>query len=437
MDNLPPQNIELEQSILNTCLYHPDETVFDILKPSDFYKTAHQKIFNAICALKETDEPIDILSVTAKIQDRGQLEEIGGASYFGVLVGVPIAVDPEYTAKKIKGYSQLRRMIELSNAISKKCFSAESDDVEKIIDYAQTEILKVGTTDKNLFKSINEIVFDSIERCEELQDSGGITGVPSGFTDLDALTCGFQPGDLILLAGRPSMGKTALANNCMLNGAEQGFKSAMCQLEMTNIQTGNRFLASEGRLNSLKFRSGRFSGEDWAKLTNAASRISSYPIYIDDNPVSHYKDIQKKARFAFKNYGIQSLWIDYLGFIDGDESRSKVDEIQTISRGLKALAKEISIPVILLCQLSRECEKRNNKRPVLSDLRDSGALEQDADVVMFIYRDEVYNKDSPDKGTAEIWIRKQRNGPIGTIKLAWLEQYARFENLAWEDIWQA
>ena len=429
--NLPPQNIELEQSVLATCLYHPDDVVFEILKPSDFYKTTHQKIFLAIKTLTEKQEPVDILSVTTLLQDVGQIGEIS-ISYLSTLMNCPITTDIQYSCKKIRAYSQLRQMIEISNSITKRCYQSGSDDVERVVDYAQTEILKVGVSDKIGFKTVRDIVFECIERCEELQNSGGVTGVPSGFTDLDAITCGFQPGDLILLAGRPSMGKTALANNCMLNGADQGFKSAMCQLEMTNIQSGNRFLASEAKLNSLKFRSGRFSNEDWARLTNAAGRVSTYGIFIDDTPVCHYKDIQKKGRFAKKNYGIDTLWIDYLGFIDGDKSKSKVDEIQTISRGLKGLAKELSIPIILLCQLNRSCESRPDKRPMLSDLRDSGALEQDADVVCFIYRDDVYDKDSPHKGTAEIKIAKQRNGPTGTIRLAWLEQYTRFENLARE-----
>ena len=203
---------------------------------------------------------------------------------------------------------------------------------------------------------------------------------------------------------------------------------------MTNIQTGNRLLSLDGKVNSLKFRSGRFTQEDWFKIQNTASRISGYKIYVDDSPVGHYKDLMKKGRYAKKNYNIASLWIDYLGFVDGDKSRSKVDEIQTISRGLKGLAKELSIPVILLCQLSRSCETRPNKRPILSDLRDSGALEQDADVVLFVYRDEVYNKDenNPNKGIAEINIAKQRNGPTGTIRLCWLPQFTRFENLARE-----
>jgi replicative DNA helicase len=275
-------------------------------------------------------------------------------------------------------------------------------------------------------------MFECVERCEELQDKGGITGVPTGYIDLDALLCGFQGGDLILLAGRPSMGKTALMNCAAVNAAERGFPSAICQLEMTNIQTGNRLLALNGKVNSMKFRSGKFSNEDWFKIQSTASKLSGYKIYVDDSAVSNYQEIQKKARYAVKNYDIKILFIDYLGFIDGEKDQGKVNEIQTISRGLKATAKELNIPVILLCQLNRSLEQRPNKRPILSDLRDSGALEQDADVVLFIYRDEVYNKESEFQGVAEINVAKQRNGPTGIIRLAWLPAFTKFENLVRE-----
>jgi replicative DNA helicase len=360
------------------------------------------------------------------------MEDIGGGSYLSKLLEVPVSTNTEFSCRKLKKYSQLRQLIEISNAITKRCFQSNSEGVEKIIDYAQSEILRIDSGNNNTFRHVNEIIVECIEHCETISQKGGVTGVPSGYVDLDAHTCGFQPGDLILVAGRTSMGKTALALSCILNAADSGFKSGMCSLEMADIQLGNRLISSESRVNSLKFRSGRFNQDDWHTLTNAAGKLSSYDIWIDDSPQATYQDIQRKARFAKKNYGIQILWIDYLGFIDGEKDNGRVQEIQSISRALKALAKELYIPVVLVCQLSRACEQRTNKRPILSDLRESGALEQDADVVCFIYRDEVYNKDenSPHRGIAEIIIAKQRNGPTGTIRLAWRESITRFENLS-------
>lgn len=432
IERIPPQNTELEQSLLASIILSPDDNVFESLSPLDFYKTAHQKTYSAILTLHNCNEPIDLATIAEYLTSHKQIDACGGAQYISKLIEFPIT-NQQNACNKIKAYAQLRRMIEISNSITKRCFNAPPEEVENVLDYAQTEMLKVGIQSNASFKPIQDIMVECIERCEDLQERGGITGVPTGFKDLDALTCGLQPGDLILLAGRPSMGKTSFQDNCLLNAAEQGFIGASCQLEMTSTQQGNRFLASKGKINSLKFRSGKFSGDDWFSIQNAAAELSTYKIYVDDNPVSHYKDIQKKARFAKKNLNIDALWIDYLGFIDGDKAHSKVDEIQSISRGLKSLAKELSVPVILLCQLSRSCEQRPNKRPILSDLRDSGALEQDADVVLFIYRDEVYNDDSQSKGIAEINIAKQRNGPTGTIRLAWLKQFTRFEDLAHGD----
>jgi len=425
-----PQNLELEQSILNDCLYKPSEIVFDILDSSDFYKTAHQKIFSAIKELYNNREPIDIIAVKTLLSDKQQIEEVGGAIYLGQLLEIPLPTNTEYSANKLKKYSQLRRLIKIGNATSKRAFQGDTNEVENIIDYIQNEILNLGISRIGDWKPIGDIVVDCIDHIEKISERGGITGIPSGFTDLDVVTCGFQPGDLILLAGRPSMGKTAFVDCCVVNAAKEGFKSGICSLEMANIQIGTRFISSESKINSMRFRSGKFDNDHWKTIHNVGARISKLPIWIDDTPRASYQDIQRKARYAKKNFGIDSLWIDYLGFIDGDKENGRVMEIQSISRGLKALAKELFIPIILVCQLSRECEKRPNKRPILSDLRESGALEQDADVVCFLYRDEVYNKDDKqNKGIAELNIAKQRSGPTDMINLAWIESTTRFENL--------
>jgi replicative DNA helicase len=331
----------------------------------------------------------------------------------------------------MKGYGNLRRMIELSNSVVKKCYNGNPDDAENIIDYVQQEALKIGSVKKDNMVPVSTVIHEAIDHCEMIAQNKGLSGITTGYYMIDSLTCGFQPSDLIILAARPAMGKTALAINCAKNAAKKGFVSDFYSLEMARLQLANRLLSVESGVNSLKFRSGKFTQEDWHKITEAASRLYEYKINIDDSASSSYQDIQRKARKSKKNNETDIIWIDYLGFLDGDKGSSKVQEIESITHGLKALAKELNIPIVLLSQLNRQCEQRPNKRPVLSDLRDSGAIEQDADLVMFLYRDEVYNKaeDNPNKGIAELCIAKQRNGPTGTIRLQWTEKTTRFENL--------
>jgi len=274
---------------------------------------------------------------------------------------------------------------------------------------------------------------ECMDHCEEISKSNSLTGVPSGFSKLDFYTAGFQPGDLIVLAARPGCGKTAFAVNAAKNSARTGHKNLIQSLEMERVSIGNRFLAVMSRVNSLKFRSGRFGMDDWERLTDAAGGLAELPIWVDDSPRVTVQEIQKSARAMRIKNGLDILWIDYLGFVDGDKSsRSKVQEIESITRALKALGKELCIPVVLISQLNRDCERRDNKRPVLSDLRDSGALEQDADMVLFLYRDSKYNKDTEDKGIVECEIAKQRNGPEARVKLRWTEEFTRFDNLELE-----
>jgi len=428
--NLPPQNIELEESILGTVILYPDDDLFE-LEPGDFYRINHQKIYKVCQQLYISNIRIDLAVVANELKKTGELEEIGGASYLSRLCDNPPITDNKYYINQIKGFANLRRMIELSNTITKQCFTAKPEDVESIIDNFQNQSLKIGAVKSDNFYNIQDLVIETIERCEEIQQHSGVTGIPSGYTDLDSLLCGFQPSDLIILAGRPGMGKTAWALNCMLNTDKC---SDFYSLEMARTQVMNRFLSIKSNINSQKFRSGYFSHEDWTSLTDAAGELSQYKINIDDTPCSTYQQIQRKARKSKKINNTNIIWIDYLSFIDGDKGKNKVEEIQTITRGLKSLAKELEIPIVLLCQLNRQCELRgSNKRPQLSDLRDSGAIEQDADVVLFLYRDEVYNKDenNPNIGTAEIEIAKQRNGPIGTVKLMWHNKTTKFNNLTY------
>jgi replicative DNA helicase len=284
---------------------------------------------------------------------------------------------------------------------------------------------------------LNDVITNCMDSAEELAKKGGITGVPTGFRDLDWYTSGFQGGDLVILAARPGMGKTAFAINSINNSAKQGFKAGFLSLEMVAQQVGNRFLSITSNINALKFRSGRFLPDDWEKMVSAAELLSTHGVWIDDHPRASYQDIHSKCKVLLSRHHANALWIDYLGFIDGDKDQNKVAEIQSITRALKQSAKEFNIPIVLICQLSRECEKRPNKRPILSDLRDSGAIEQDADVVLFLYREDYYKPDSKDKGVVEVSISKQRNGPTGTIKLQWQEEYTSFHNLAKEGTYYA
>ena len=427
-DNLPPHNLELEESLLATIFLHADDDLFE-LSPSDLYRQSHQLIYQTAKTLYLQNNPVDVSSVTNELIKSGNLTKVGGGIHLSQILDSPPCIDPNYAIAQIKGYSDLRRMIEISNSTMKKCYSAMPEDAPEIVNTLQRDTLEIGMKKTDNFCSLSDLTAEVIDHCEELSKNKGITGIPSGYDRLDILTCGWQPADLIILAGRPSMGKTAFALNSMRNAAVEDYKSDFYSLEMSKLQVAKRLLAMESKINSQKFRNGNFSSEDWAKISNAAGRLYSMGITIDDSASASYQDIQRKARKRKKNNGTDIIWIDYLSFIEGDKIRGQnyVKEVESITRGLKSLAKELNIPVVLLCQLNRMCEQRPNKRPQLSDLRDSGAIEQDADVVLFLYRDEVYNKDSESKGIAEVNIAKQRNGPTGTIALTWLSSFTKFE----------
>jgi replicative DNA helicase len=369
----------------------------------------------------------------------GQLETVGGASYLARLVdSVPLAVNARHYAKIIHDKASLRRMIEKANAIIKRCFE-QTGEAEDVIDFAEASIFEISEKKaRQSFFPLSKIILGNIETLEEKQGNHSlVTGVPTGFTRFDVMTSGLQNSDLIILAARPSMGKTALALNIARNAAvDANVPVAVFSLEMSKEQLSLRMLCSEARIDSSRLRGGSFSMDDWHRITDAAGILSEAPIYIDDSPSLSAMEIRAKARRLKMDKNIGLIIIDYLQLMQGRASAERRDlEISEISRSLKALAKELELPVMALSQLNRMLEQRTDKRPRLSDLRESGALEQDADLVAFIYRDEVYNKeeDNPNRGTAEILLSKQRNGPTGDIYLSFLNSYTRFENMASEE----
>lgn len=437
---IPPQSIEAEESLLSGILIDNNTLldIIDIVSPEDFYRSAHQKIFSGIVELFSKNEPVDLVTLTNALKERGHLEEIGGATYLATLVDtVPLAVNAKHYAKIVHDKASLRRLIEKANKIAQECFE-DRGNVDEIIDFAESSIFEISKDKhKQSFFLISEIIDSNIETLEERQGNKTlVTGVPTGFTRLDNLTSGLQKSELIILAARPSMGKTALALNIARNAAvDANVPVAIFSLEMSKEQLSMRMLCSEARIDSSRLRGGFFSMEDWRKLTDAAGVLSDASIFIDDTPDISAMEIRAKARRLKMDKDIGLVIIDYLQLMKGRMSAERRDlEISEISRSLKILAKELDVPVMALSQLNRMLEQRNDKQPRLSDLRESGALEQDADVVAFIYRDEIYNSDenNPKKGTADILIRKNRNGPTGETTLTFLDSYTRFENLAFE-----
>ncbi len=438
---LPPQNIEAEESVISAILIDNDALldVVETLGPNDFYRTAHQKIYAAIIDLFDKAEPVDLVTLANRLKEMGHLEAVGGASYLARLVDtVPLAVNARHYAKIIYDKASLRRLIEKANAIIKRCFE-EKGETEDVIDFAESAVFEISQKKaRQSFFALSKIILGNIETLEEKQGNRSlVTGVPTGFTQLDNMTSGLQSSDLIILAARPSMGKTALALNIARHAAvEANIPVAVFSLEMSKEQLSLRMLCSEARIDSSRLRGGFFSMDDWHRITDAAGILSDAPIYIDDSPSLSAMEIRAKARRLKMDKNIGLIIIDYLQLMQGRSSAERRDlEISEISRGLKALAKELDLPVMALSQLNRMLEQRTDKRPRLSDLRESGALEQDADLVAFIYRDEVYNKeeDNPSLGTAEILLSKQRNGPTGDIYLSFLKSYTRFENMASEE----
>ena len=438
LHKVPPQNIEAEQSILGSILLDNQalNNVLEILSVKDFYNEAHRRIFAATIELSDRNEPCDLITLTNILKNNKQLDAVGGMAYLASLVdNVPSAANAAYYAKIVKEKAILRMLIGTATEILKNSYDT-SAEIDQVLDKAEHAIFEISENKiRPAFFPIKDIIKDSFKTIERLYERKAlITGVPTGFEKIDDLTSGLQKSELIIIAGRPSMGKTAFALNIASHAAvEMGLPVAIFSLEMAKEQLAMRMLASEAKVDSHRLRQGRLGETDWPKLTIAAGRLSDAPIFVDDTPAIMVLEMKAKARRLKAESGLELIVLDYLQLMRGGGNRdSREQEISEISRSLKALAKELNVPVIALSQLNRKVEDRTNRRPQMADLRESGAIEQDADLIAFIYRDELYNKseDNPEKGMAEIIIGKQRNGPVGTVKLAFLEKYTSFENLA-------
>ncbi len=439
---VPPQNLEAEQSILGGILLENQaiNTVLEYLDGGDFYTEAHRKLFAAMLDLTERNEPCDLITLSECLRNRNQLDTVGGMTYLAGLVdNVPSAANIGYYARIVKQKAVLRRLIGTATEILTKSYNYGSD-IDSLLDEAEHAIFEISQNKiKPAFFPLKEIIKDSFRTIERLFEKKElITGVPTGFEKIDEMTSGFQNSDLIIIAGRPSMGKTAFALNIAQHAAiEANLPVAVFSLEMSKEQIAMRMLTSEARVDSQRIRRGFLREGDWPKLTTAAGRLADARIFVDDTPAITVLEMKAKARRLKAESGLGLVMLDYLQLMKGSGyTDSREQEISEISRSLKALAKELGIPVVALSQLNRRVEDRPHKRPQMADLRESGAIEQDADVIMFIYRDEVYNRseENPEKGLAEIIIGKQRNGPTGTVKLKFQEDYTRFENLVIQDI---
>jgi replicative DNA helicase len=442
---LPPQNIEAEQSVLGSILLENSalNNVLEIISDGDFYSEAHKKIFKTIYDLSEKNEPVDLITLSNALRDKNMLDSVGGTSYLASLVdNVPSAANAANYSKIVKEKAILRGLITTATEIIDSCYETNTD-VDDILDSAEHHIFEISENKvRQDFSPIKDVVKESFKSIEGLYASKEIiTGVPTGFDKLDDLTAGLQKSELIIIAGRPSMGKTAFALNIALNAAMGAqVPAAIFSLEMSKEQLAFRLLSSKARVDSQRLRKGFLGETDWPKLTTAAGLLSETPLYIDDTAAITVLEMKAKSRRLKADKGLGLIVVDYIQLMRSSYAHdSREREISDISRSLKALAKELKVPVVALSQLNRQVESRTNRRPQMADLRESGAIEQDADVIAFIYRDEVYNKseDNPDKGVAEIIIAKQRNGPTDTVKLAFVDKYTSFENLSRVDVPEA
>lgn len=433
---IPPQNIEAEQAVLGAVLLQDKALlkIVELLTSNDFYRDAHKTIFAAMLALFEKREPHDLITVTGLLSDQRKLEEIGGASYLASLTDiVPLSGSLVHHAHIIRRKSILRRLIQTTSEVAARCYDAQ-DDIETLVDEAEKTIFEIAHSNKGQgFQSMSTVVPRAFERITRLFDQeGNITGIATGYEEIDRMTAGLQPAELIVLAARPSMGKTALAMNIVQHVAViNKVAVAVFSLEMSNEALVLRMLCSLGHIDSQRIRTGKLHTNDWPKLTRATGMLSDAPIFIDDTAGLTVLEMRAKARRLKAEHNLGLVVVDYLQLMQGKNSaENRAQEIADISRSLKAMAKELDVPVLALSQLNRSLENRTDKRPQLADLRESGAIEQDADVIMFIYRDEVYNRadDNPNRGIAEIIVGKQRNGPTGVVKLTFLGEYTSFEN---------
>lgn len=435
---VPPHSIEAEQALLGGLLIDPDswDNVADKVSDIDFYRHDHARIFNAVKDLSERqDKPHDVLTVSEWFDQRGELQDIGGMIYLGTLAKeTPTAANIKAYADIVRERSVLRQLIKVGTQVSSSAYSPEGRDSKELLEQAETSIFQIAeqeSREKSGFQGINDLLKKTVDRIEELfEQDEGLTGVSTGYADIDKRTSGLQDGDLIIIAARPSMGKTSFAMNIAENvGIESGKAVAIYSMEMPAESLVMRMMSSLGRIDQNKVRSGKLDDEDWPRLTSAIGLLSNAKIFIDDTGGLSPGEMRARARRLKREHDIGLIVIDYLQLMQiPGYKENRTNEISEISRSLKALAKELSVPVIALSQLNRSLEQRPDKRPIMSDLRESGAIEQDADVIMFIYRDEYYNEDSEYKGTAEIITGKQRNGPTGKDRLTFLGQYTRFES---------
>ncbi|RXZ83841.1 replicative DNA helicase [Paenibacillaceae bacterium] len=435
-DRVPPQNLEAEQAVLGSILLQSEAliTVMERVRSEDFYSVPHQQIYEAMVELGENSQPIDLVTLTAYLQDRQQLDDIGGVSYLARLVGgVPTAANVDHYAQIVEEKSMVRRLIRTATDIVSNGF-ASADDVGMLLNEAEQRIMEISNRRSSSgFISIRDVLMEVFEKVEFLySNKGGSTGIPSGFTDLDRMTSGFQRSDLIIVAARPSVGKTAFALNIAQNvGVRARETVAIFSLEMSAPQLVQRMICAEANVDAGRMRTGFLEGDDWEKLTMAIGSLSEAEIFIDDTPGITVAEIRAKCRRLKKEKGLGMILIDYLQLIQGrgKAGENRQQEVSEISRTLKQIARELEVPVIALSQLSRGVEQRQDKRPMMSDLRESGSIEQDADIVAFLYRDDYYDKESEKKNIIEIIIAKQRNGPVGTVELAFLKNFNKFVSL--------
>jgi replicative DNA helicase len=441
---LPPHSMEAEQSVLGGLMLENSawERVADLVAEQDFYRADHRAIWRQINDLINENKPADVITVAEALESRNLLLEVGGLAYLSNLAQItPSAANIRRYAEIVRERSVLRKLAGVGAEIAESAYNPAGRSAGAILDAAEAKVFEIkeaGAKATQGFQPLQPLLVEVVNRIDELysrDNPSDVTGVATGFTDLDSKTSGLQPGDLIIVAGRPSMGKTAFSINIAESVAlDAGLPVAVFSMEMAATQLVMRMLGSIGRLDQHKLRTGRIGEDDWHKLTSALGRLNEAPVFIDESPGLTAMEVRARARrLARQNGGkLGLIVIDYLQLMSGGSGsqENRATEISEISRSLKGLAKELHVPVIALSQLNRSLEQRPNKRPVMSDLRESGAIEQDADVILFIYRDEVYNPDSPDKGTAEIIIGKQRNGPTGTLRLTFLGEYTKFENYA-------
>ena len=432
-----PSSPEAERSILGAILLDNSlcNQAIELIRREDLFLDSHRRIYDKMIALTERGSPIDLITLGDELRRASEFEQVGGATYISSLIdGVPRTDTIEHYAKIVKAKAVLRRMIGACHQIISTCLD-EEDDTDTIVDRAEHAIFQIAEDRiRQGFQFVGDIAQRRLEQIEQMAGRPEmITGVPTGFTDFDQMTAGLQRQDLIIIAARPSQGKTGLALNVAQNAARQGYVVGIFSLEMSSEQLVSRLLCSEARVDAHRLRTGYLNREEWAKLADGLRRICGMQIFLDDTPGQSVLEMRAKTRRLKAEHGLDMLIIDYLQLMSGHgRTESRQQEVSQISRELKGLAKELDVPVIALSQLSRAPEMRSDHRPQLSDLRESGSIEQDADVVAFIYRDEVYNAESPDKGVTELIIGKQRNGPTGTVKLFFYKEFTRFENMIYE-----